>query len=758
MLYDCFTFFNELDLLEIRLNILNDSVDKFVIVEATRTQNNKEKCLYFEENKARFAKFEDKIIHVVVKEFPQKLEQWTIENYQRNEIMRGLVNCKDDDVIIISDLDEIPNPKYIKKYKNTKKIIGFQLNTFNYYLNNYSVGQRHEQRFPKMLSFKNLKNILDGTKVVDIYDHDINIGTTPTLVRIYKGNLQKTIRNAGWHFSYIGGAETVIKKFTSTCEGVNSFTREQYEKRSNQKIFNNQWFLIPVKIDNTFPKYIQKNKDKYFKLIKNEAHTRLNSVLFSYNLKTIEKELLIFVVRCFTCLVPSKKLRHQLNQKAKDFDFTMNKNKVVASKKLKQGLKEEIINQNQDSSAKILHVGTYNTECGIAEFTKNYITALGEVNCKYNKILPFKYDYLENEALFKMYLDKIVKLADNYDLISIQHEYSFWSLKKISTKKYFNNKFYKKYKVNNITYSLILLDYLVGNLLKKNKYVNIVWHNGFGCVLNLLINLKIINYNTHYSEIPFFRFFDSKLLHVIVMNEKIIEVLKNFDIPLFNIKILQHPVSKIDYIENKNINVIKEKYNLNSNDIVIGSFGFVNKLKGIDRIINALKFLPENYKYIHFGGVHPNDNSNYIFELENLINQNMLVSRVIISGFIKSSELNLCMRLINLGLYVGETNNNYASGAICNLLANKVPVLVSDIAQFSEIRSEYNCLEICKNPENAEILAENIFEIVNDKHKIEMLKKNIEKYLIDHSFTSFAQNTVDFLLPRISKININDEI
>ena len=758
MLYDCFTFFNELDLLEIRLNILNDSVDKFVIVEATRTQNNKEKCLYFEENKARFAKFEDKIIHVVVKEFPQKLEQWTIENYQRNEIMRGLVNCKDDDVIIISDLDEIPNPKYIKKYKNTKKIIGFQLNTFNYYLNNYSVGQHHEQRFPKMLSFKNLKNILDGTKVVDIYDHDINIGTTPTLVRIYKGDLQKTIRNAGWHFSYIGGAETVIKKFTSTCEGVNSFTREQYEKRSNQKIFNNQWLLIPVKIDNTFPKYIQKNKDKYFKLIKNEAHTRLNSVLFSYNLKTIEKELLIFVVRCFTCLVPSKKLRHQLNQKAKDFDFTMNKNKVVASKKLKQGLKEEIINQNQDSSAKILHVGTYNTECGIAEFTKNYITALGEVNCKYNKILPFKYDYLENEALFKMYLDKIVKLADNYDLISIQHEYSFWSLKKISTKKYFNNKFYKKYKVNNITYSLILLDYLVGNLLKKNKYVNIVWHNDFGCVLNLLINLKIINYNTHYSEIPFFRFFDSKLLHVIVMNEKIIEVLKNFDIPLFNIKILQHPVSKIDYIENKNINDIKEKYNLNSNDIVIGSFGFVNKLKGIDRIINALKFLPENYKYIHFGGVHPNDNSNYIFELENLINQNMLVSRVIISGFIKSSELNLCMRLINLGLYVGETNNNYASGAICHLLANKVPVLVSDIAQFSEIRSEYNCLEICKNPENAEILAENIFEIVNDKHKIEMLKKNIEKYLIDHSFTSFAQNTVDFLLPRISKININDEI
>ena len=63
MIYDCFTFFNELDLLEIRLNILNDYVDKFVLVEATRTQNNKEKKLYYEENKERFAKFKDKVIH-----------------------------------------------------------------------------------------------------------------------------------------------------------------------------------------------------------------------------------------------------------------------------------------------------------------------------------------------------------------------------------------------------------------------------------------------------------------------------------------------------------------------------------------------------------------------------------------------------------------------------------------------------------------------------------------------------------------------
>lgn len=202
MVYDCFCFYNELDLLEIRLNILNGCVDKFVLVEATRTQRNNPKPLYFAENKERYKKFEDKIIHLVLDEYPEHIEQWTIENLQRNYIMKGLEQCSDDDIILISDLDEIPRPEFVRKYYEKDKITAFDMDAFSFYLNLFS--RRIEwTRGTKMLSYKSLKGILDneyfekwGLSAKD------NSGTTPTKVRMYDGPLQQHIPSAGWHFLY----------------------------------------------------------------------------------------------------------------------------------------------------------------------------------------------------------------------------------------------------------------------------------------------------------------------------------------------------------------------------------------------------------------------------------------------------------------------------------------------------------------------------------------------------------------------------
>ena len=77
MIYDCFTFFNELDLLEIRLNVLKDVVDKFVLVESVKTFTGRDKELFFEKNKDRFAAFADRIIHLVVREFPPSYCRWS---------------------------------------------------------------------------------------------------------------------------------------------------------------------------------------------------------------------------------------------------------------------------------------------------------------------------------------------------------------------------------------------------------------------------------------------------------------------------------------------------------------------------------------------------------------------------------------------------------------------------------------------------------------------------------------------------------
>ena len=138
MIYDCFTFFNELDLLEIRLNILNEVVDKFVLVEATRTHRGNPKPLYFKENKKRFAPFLDKIIHIVVdsyepvekyiasKDSDPKLHSWAYENFQRHAIIHGLDDLKDEDSLIISDLDEIPTAEAVRRAANASDKHVFQ--------------------------------------------------------------------------------------------------------------------------------------------------------------------------------------------------------------------------------------------------------------------------------------------------------------------------------------------------------------------------------------------------------------------------------------------------------------------------------------------------------------------------------------------------------------------------------------------------------------------------------------------------------
>ena len=120
---DCFTFYNELELLEYRLNLLYNIVDYFILVEATLTHVGKPKELYYNKNKKLFEKWNDKIIHIIVDDFPfneqtidcLKNDQWKNEKFQRNCITRGLKKINTD-FLILSDVDEIPDPTTLAKY------------------------------------------------------------------------------------------------------------------------------------------------------------------------------------------------------------------------------------------------------------------------------------------------------------------------------------------------------------------------------------------------------------------------------------------------------------------------------------------------------------------------------------------------------------------------------------------------------------------------------------------------------------------
>ena len=108
--YDVFPFFNELDLLEARMEILDSHVDYFVIGECDKTFQGNPKPFYYLENKERFKKFEHKIIHnTFLDDKGNQWNQWDRDKDHKNEIGKALKDCKDDDIILISDMDEIPN-------------------------------------------------------------------------------------------------------------------------------------------------------------------------------------------------------------------------------------------------------------------------------------------------------------------------------------------------------------------------------------------------------------------------------------------------------------------------------------------------------------------------------------------------------------------------------------------------------------------------------------------------------------------------
>ena len=274
MIYDCFSFFNELDLLEIRLNVLKDVVDRFVLVEAGETHAGKPKPFYFEENHSRFAEFLDRIEYVKIEKFPTGCKTaWWRENIQRNAIAEGLKGAKDDDTVIISDLDEIPRPEVIARAKKEKYrgVSALGIEVFCYYLNfkNYT---HYEIAAPKLLSYGTLidPKTYEGMRPLVNHDKWVNQGPTATNIRCITP--ARVLKHAGWHFSYLGGAEAIIRKIGSIAiEYANekntnaAWLAEVIEKGEDITGCGGRYFAVPL--DNRFPEYIRNNRGKYAALI-----------------------------------------------------------------------------------------------------------------------------------------------------------------------------------------------------------------------------------------------------------------------------------------------------------------------------------------------------------------------------------------------------------------------------------------------------------------------------------------------------------
>lgn len=311
MIYDCFTFFNEFDLLEIRLNVLKDVVDRFVLVEATRTHSNLPKPLHFEENKDRYAPFLDRITHIVVDEYPEYETSWTYENHQRNEIRRGLEDCRDDDIVLISDLDEIPRAELVEAHRNDPGIKIFEQLHHCYYLNHCYI-RRPNWHGTRMLSGKDFRHALDHVfNYGSCNIEHLNQGTTANKIRTYDGG--PVIKNAGWHFSYLGGLEAIRLKIQAYSHQERNYKDSIDLKNIERRISRSfqSCRLIGLEIDaESYPPYIKENLEKYAHLIgpvtpKDLAdRARKNAWLMDY----VDRGGYL-IAKILTCLIPNRKLK-----------------------------------------------------------------------------------------------------------------------------------------------------------------------------------------------------------------------------------------------------------------------------------------------------------------------------------------------------------------------------------------------------------------------------------------------------------------
>lgn len=277
MVYDCIPFFNELDILNLRLHILDPLVDKFVIEESTVTFSGAPKELCFEKNKKRFEELLPKIEYIVVDNSPVGATTHERDNFQKNALVRGLIDADEKDVVILSDVDEIPNPKVLKEiidHFDPEKIYHLAQRMFYCYLNMEEVSGNLLSitgEFPgvdrKMwLGTKvfSKKSIPEGG-IIRLREASV---TSPAAVRVADG---------GWHFGYMGSSrESDVSKRIG--EKVVAAAHQEYNNQDTlaeardrlmlgQDMFGRDARFERVEIDESYPEYLLAHLEEYQYLV-----------------------------------------------------------------------------------------------------------------------------------------------------------------------------------------------------------------------------------------------------------------------------------------------------------------------------------------------------------------------------------------------------------------------------------------------------------------------------------------------------------
>ena len=245
---DCFSFFDELKMLSFRLKELNEVVDYFVLVESTLSHSGEVKELIYQNNKHLFEEYNHKVIYMLVDDMPggkENSDAWVREAFQREYMVKGVdvLNLKETDLIIIGDVDEIPNTDLLKQIKicNGLNIFkdGNNQEYFNPNPNGIDIYDEGILGFVQDYYYYNLEckhkgiwwqsRILTYQKLKELKHPD----------KIRRLDIEKRYyQKGGWHFSYFFGIDSIIRK-------VQNFTHQEY---NNEEYLNRS--RLQYRIDN----------------------------------------------------------------------------------------------------------------------------------------------------------------------------------------------------------------------------------------------------------------------------------------------------------------------------------------------------------------------------------------------------------------------------------------------------------------------------------------------------------------------------
>lgn len=274
MIFDCIPFFNELDILKLRMEIMDPYVDYFVLEESTVTFSGEDKKMIFAQNRHLFKQFEAKIRYVAVSDSPMSgVTTHERDKYQKNQLIRALADCQPEDIIIFSDVDEIPNPDtllQVIEHFDAGKIYHLAQRMFYCFLNMEEISgnllsitgefpgvERKQWLGTKICSFGNLP--AEGI----VYLREVS-PADPRSVRVADG---------GWHFGYMGGdgerdvARRIgIKVQAAAHQEYNSkrYLNEAVDRLlCGEDIFDRNAKFVRVEIDETYPEYLREHQGDY---------------------------------------------------------------------------------------------------------------------------------------------------------------------------------------------------------------------------------------------------------------------------------------------------------------------------------------------------------------------------------------------------------------------------------------------------------------------------------------------------------------